>query len=165
METFHLHLVIPWLPGDLQISATSDRNTSWHARLHHDFSMHHPSLWICPLIGKLLFHPRHVATGQLIQDGLEVIQNHGIREEFEDKSELPKWVDTNWEDGFKVTGHGTDIDNCENDGQSHGGHHDCEAGRDAHEFPEAEVVPSADVVEKTACREDPPRIADSISHW
>lgn len=59
--------------------------------------------------------------------------------------------------------HGAGVDDDERDRQTHGDEHDAEAGADADELQDAEVVLALDGVEEGAGREDPPGVASHVS--
>jgi hypothetical protein len=66
---------------------------------------------------------------QPVQRALEIIQYHGVGQQFEHKREFPKRVDTGWEALFEDIGDREDVKEGEGEGEEHGSEEDAEARR------------------------------------
>lgn len=75
---------------------------------------------------------------------------------------LPKRLDPRRERQVPSVEHCAGVDDDKGDRQTHGEEHDAEAGTDADEFDDAEVVLPFDGVEERARREDPPGVASTL---
>ena len=73
----------------------------------------------------------HLVSTEFIKGGLEVVEDNGICEAFEDEWEFPEWVDvSDWKDWC----YGEEIDDYEDDADGHAQEEEAEARGDADKF-------------------------------
>ena len=99
-----------------------------------------------PLFARASCNPRQLESTKFIQRSLEIVQDDGIGEKFEDEGEFPEGIDAHGKDRLEGVGDGTNVEDDEDDRENHGRQHDAESGGDADQFKESEVVTGANII-------------------
>lgn len=98
---------------------------------------------------------RHFVPTEFVQCRLEVIQDDGVREALENEVKLPERIDHaeryDWCDG-------EDIDDDEDQAESHGEEQNGEPGGRADDVKQAKLIAVADVIQQIRNCKDPPRV-------
>lgn len=92
----------------------------------------------------------------LIQSRFEVVEDHCVSHAFEDETQLPEWIDSVCVFTRNYVGYAENVDEEEQDGESHHDQEDTETRRDAYKLDKAEVVAFLDVVNQVENCKDPP---------
>lgn len=96
----------------------------------------------------------------LIQRGLEVIQNDRVAEAFEDKRQFPERLDSGRQVGrIERVKHIARFNDHKDNRETHGHQHDCEAWSDNHQLQNPECIHGFDGTEKRYRGENPPGIS------
>lgn len=112
--------------------------------------------------GKAAYETHFVST-QPVQRSLEVVKNYRVIETFADEAEFPKRVDANSGRRNQNLHNRENIEHEKDNAKDHCTEHDCKTRGYPDYLGDCEFITALDVVEKSNCCEDPPRVTKSVN--